>query len=267
MSQNPIEPYKPNYSPSAEPTRREEREYREPRQTSGCFKYLVAGIFAMLLGIGIIAVTVIFSVGSLGKAMDALCLYNCTSDVVEVNVQPFILALKQEAFLETLRSEQVYEIYASNEMPGIVPGRRSLRYKAFMTITAGVDLQLVNEADFSTDGTSITISLPKPQLRDCVLDSQQSFYYERACNYVGCGGLEQVLVDRAYEMPVSEGYDLLLAEAWENAVEAVTDIAVNFGYENVNVQQSSTDVFYVSADSTCKIPPELLPQPTPTPIP
>ncbi len=264
MSQNrDVEPYQPNFSSGVQPT--------SPPvvKQAGClersFRLLViAGISAFALICIVVAASAVFSLGSLGESFSEFCLYNCESDVIEVNVQPFILALKQEAFLETLRSPQVYEIYASNEMPGVIPGRRSMRYKAFMTITAGIDLQLVENSDFVTDGTSITITLPKPQLRDCVLDTQQSFFYEKSCNYVGCGNLEEILVNRAYEMPTTEGYEILLTEAWENAVQEIDKMARNFGYQTVTIQQTSDDMFYVSNDSTCKVPPELL-QPTPTP--
>lgn len=266
MSQKDLEPYQPNFSAASEPTRRAEESYREGRR-SGCMeRALVYSVTMIVFACILVAGMAMFSVGVIGDSLSEFCIYDCDTDVVEVDVQPFILALKQEAFLETLRSEQVYEIYASNEMPGIIPGRRSMRYKAFMTITGGVDLQLVEEADFSSDGTSITITLPKPQLRDCVLDSQTSFFYEESCNYVGCGNLEEVLVDRAYEMPVSEGYEILLTEAWENAVEAVTDMAQNFGYEIINIQQTSEEMFFVSNDSTCKIPADFAtPQPTAAP--
>lgn len=256
-----LEPYQPNFSPGLQPERRED-PIRERRRGAGClergFIYLLS---AGLISCAIFAAFALFSVGAIGEAFSDFCIYNCASDVIEVDVQPFILALKQEAFLETLRSPQVYEIYASNEMPGIVPGRRSMRYKAFMTVTAGVDLQLVENSDFVADGTSIVVTLPKPQLRDCVLDSQQSFFYERSCNYVGCGNLEEVLVDRAYEMPTTEGYDILLTEAWENAVKAVEEMAHNFGYDMVTIQQSAEDISFVSKDSTCKLPPEATPTP------
>jgi hypothetical protein len=169
-------------------------------------------------------------------------------------VRQIILAVRQEAWLETVRETQALDLQASNDMPGVIPGRRSLRYQAFVTVTAGVDLEQVTDADIVADGNRITITLPHAQLKDCILDLESSRYYDSSCTVIGCGGLETVLRDQAMQAAATQERDRLLAEAWNNAAEEMQNIGESFGADEVAIVQSTEFLGPVAEGGTCYNP-------------
>jgi hypothetical protein len=191
-------------------------------------------------------------------------IFGTGDQITTVEVRQIILAVRQEAWLETVRETQALDLEASNDMPGVIPGRRSLRYQAFVTVTAGVDLEQVTDADIVADGDTVVITLPHAQLKDCILDVESSRYYDSSCTVIGCGGLESVLRAEAMRTAATKDRERLLDEAWNNAAEEMQNIAQSFGAQEVSIVQSTEFLGAVAEGGTCYNPPAV-PLTTPTP--
>lgn len=265
--QQEIEPYEPNYS--ADVDEYEKRPAAPPtRQNAwGCFQNTISILLMVLAVVAIFVALVWYLVfRETTDAAETLVqsIFGTGEQITTVDVRQIILAVRQEAWLETVRETQALDLEASNDMPGVIPGRRSLRYQAFVTVTAGVDLEQVSDADIVADGNRITITLPHAQLKDCILDLESSRYYDSSCTVIGCGGLETVLRDQAMQAAATQERDRLLAEAWNNAAEEMQNIAESFGVEEVAIVQSTEFLGPVAEGGTCYNP-TIDPLITPTP--
>jgi hypothetical protein len=168
-----------------------------------------------------------------------------------------------EAWLETVRETQALDLQASNEMPGDSLERHSMRYQAFVTVTGGIDLELMSADNFEIDGDSLTITLPQAQLRDCTLDIASSNYYDRNCRNAGCGNLEAVLIEVALEAAATQETERLLQEAYEEAVAYMQDLSFISSFEVVTIQRSSEVLGPVATGGTCFASPTPPPRSTP----
>ena len=260
--QQDIEPYEPDYSVN---------QYQgQQRGTNmwGCFQNTIAILLMVLSIVAIMFALVWFMV--LRETTDTAesifhSIFGTGDQITNVEVRQIILAVRQEAWLETVRETQALDLQATNEMPGVLPGTRSLRYQAFVTVTAGVDLQQVNDADITAEGDTVTITLPHAQLKDCILDVEASRYYDSSCTIIGCGGLESVLRQQAMQTAATQDRERLLDEAWNNAAEEMQRIAETVGgVENVAISQGTEFLGPVAEGGTCYNPPPV-PLMTPTP--
>lgn len=273
-----IEAYEPDFSPAVGG----KASHDKPKKRGGI------GFFGCTLGsVGIIGISAliltvfmliayIYSIQTAGDTTSSIFesirgIFE-SEEVIEIDVREFILGVEQQAWLEGARSNNNLDVYASNEWPGILPGRRSLRYDAFVTVTGGVDLELIDSDDFVTDGTSVTVILPPAQIKDCILDEEASAYYDRKCTAAGiidagCGGLEEILRERAIQEASLGEHEMLLTDAFDSVTEIVQNLGYSFGYEEVIVLQSEAPVARVANDGTCYQTPEELITPTPTQVP
>jgi hypothetical protein len=169
-------------------------------------------------------------------------------------------AINQTAFLESARFVlNLPDLYAENEQPGILPGTRSLRYNANVTVTAGVDFALLTPANILVNGTTITVRLPSPQVRDCILDEASSSYYERNCDAagvvdIGCGGLEEILRQNALIASTQADHQQILQEAHRSASEIVQKLVLTVaGVQQVVIERAPDPLPILSAGGTCAL--------------
>ena len=263
-----IEPYEPDYSANVDAYQQRPAPPPRPGQNMwGCIQNTIA-IAVMMAAIAAIFIALVWFL-VLQETTDTAenivqSIFGTGDQITEVEVRQIILAVRQEAWLETVRETQALDLQASNDMPGIIPGRRSLRYQAFVTVTAGVDLEQVTDDDIIADGDTVTITLPHAQLKDCILDVESSRYYDSSCTVIGCGGLESVLRNMAMETAATQERERLLDEAWNNAAEEMQNIAQSFGIGEVAIEQSTDFLGGVAEGGTCYNPPPT-PLVTPTP--
>ena len=266
QNQNPdvdIEPYDPDYAPLGSPRR--EEPVRNRGESGGCFRYFMVITLSTLILAALGTSVMLYGIWKTGDTTTSIfdAIFGDKTEVTQINVRQLILAVQQEAWLETVRETQALDVTAKTEMPGILPGTRSMRYQAFVTVTAGVDMKQMDETDFIADGGSLTVILPNAQIRDCILDQEASRFYERSCNYIGCGDLEEILVSKALETAAIQEQDRILTAAWDNAAEWVQTLGYNVGFETVNIQRDSTFIDPVAREGTCYNHVPLTPTPSP----
>lgn len=167
-------------------------------------------------------------------------------------------ALRQQAWLETIRESAIFpDLYASEDRIGPGTGRDSIRFNAVITITGGIDLDLFTEQDILVDGQTVTLRLPAPQIRDCILDEDKSFYYEENCTLAGvstggCTPLKDILRERAFEAVLDTDFSNLLEDAFSEAEDVISELIYNLGgVENVIIEQSTEEFSDFSEDGTC----------------
>jgi|GEM_PF-6110943 len=171
----------------------------------------------------------------------------------------FVLSEIESTWLETQREVRVYQLFAENTGTIFNIGR-SLRYEANVTVTAGIDLSLLTLDDIEVNGTTVTITIPQPQLRDCILDETTSRYYERNCDAagvvdIGCGGLEAELRDQAPFAALNDDENtIFLADAYVEAAAFLQDLVQVTGIDQVIIQQSTDPLSIVSLGGTCPLP-------------
>jgi hypothetical protein len=279
------EPYQPDYSPALGGNPPPYANYPPPPPSRGpgafgclrdSFALLLLAIVLLALGGGAYWYLTIREAGDTTENVVDNFLDRIFGDGSKappvINVNQLVLAVRQEAWLETSRETHSLDVYAEIPMPSPLPGTRSMRYKALVTVTGGIDLELVSEADFQTseDGQTLFVTLPNAQLRDCILDSDASLYYDESCNYVGCGNLRDLLRDEALKASATYQVERIQGEAFESAAEYMEDFledtleSVGAGGVSVVIQRDSTALPTVSEGGTCYMPP---PPPTPTPSP
>lgn len=167
-------------------------------------------------------------------------------------------ALRQQAWLETMRERAVFpDIYASKDRPGPGTGRDTLRFNAVIIVTAGIDLELLTEDNILVNGSTVTLRLPPAQVRDCILDEQDSFYYDESCDIGGistggCNALKTTLRERALESAAKADFENLREGAFSEAEDVITEIVYSLGgIERVVIEQTTEDIPLFSKDGTC----------------
>jgi hypothetical protein len=256
-----MEPYQPNFSPTLSET--------PPSQSPGCLGCMQRGMLLTFFG-SMVMVILIFALfllsvyqtqstaTSIFDAVSNICLVNCGDSVTQIETGPLVQAIEQQGFLEGARANNnLPNIYASNEWPGILPGRRSLRYNAMVTVTAGIDMENFSPQDIRVDGDTVTVALPPAQVRDCILDEAASAYFDRNCSAigvvdVGCGGLEDVLRAQALQASAQADHAQLLEQAFNSGAEVIQNLLGGFeGVERVVIERSQADVSFYSLAGTC----------------
>lgn len=200
---------------------------------------------------------------SLGKGLAGVevCLVDCGDDVTVIDEGPIIAAIDKEAWFEGARqTDNIPQLTITKPWPvDTITGDRSLRYNAFVEVTAGVDFELIDDVSsvIVVDGRNITITLPPPQVRECVLDETNSFYYDRQCEIVGvvsaCGELEDELRQAAIAAAANADHEELLEEAFEETADFVKGIirATNTKVEKITVLMGDTPISQYSDQGLC----------------
>lgn len=259
-----LEPYEPDYSPAY----RESTPPPPPRPSVGIFGCLRDSLAIVVLGVVVLAM--------LGGAYWYLAvretadttenifesIFGSGDQVTNVDVRQIILAVRQEAWLETVRETHYVEVSADIAMPSPLPGRRSMKYGAFVTVTAGMDLELLADDHFRVEGDTVIITLPNAQTKDCILDEDASRYFDRNCSIVGCGNLEDILRQEALKTAAMYEIERLHQEAFENAAEYLQELGQNLGFEQVEIERDGQTLEPVAKGGTCQI---AIISPTPTP--
>jgi hypothetical protein len=198
-------------------------------------------------------------------------IFDDNQDVTTISVGPIIQAIEQESWLETERTTNTFQVEASNEMPGILPGERTVEFDALVTITAGVDLELLGPQDILADGAIVTVNLPNAQIKDCILDPN-SIVSDKECDIIGvgigCGGLEDEVRVRAISAAIQEGnIETLRTKAFNEAAEQIQDLIenVNPAVEDVRINRRTDPIEIVALNGTCApFAPSITPTAPPT---
>ncbi len=254
--------------------------YLAPRSRGGsCFVQSLLIVCATLIVLVVIFVALPFLglrefrnsvTDPIGKGLESLgeglagvevCLVDCGDDVTVIDEGPIIAAIDEEAWFEGARqTDNIPQLTITKPWPvDTITGDRSLRYNAFVEVTAGVDFELIDDVSsvIVVDGRNITITLPPPQVRECVLDETNSFYYDRQCEIVGvvsaCGELEDELRQAAIAAAANADHEELLEEAFEETADFVKGIirATNAKVEKVTVLMSDTPISQYSDQGLC----------------
>lgn len=185
------------------------------------------------------------------------CLMDCGPEYV-VETGPIIQAITQQSWIEGARAtDNMPNLYIEKDRPGPL-GADSLRYNAFVVVTAGVDLELFSEDDVEVQDNNVVIYLPGPQIRDCILDEQNSAYYDGGCAVAGiiptgvCDNLADELRKQALAAAANTDHTELLSQAFEGASETVLKLVENIeGVEKVTIEQSPKEIPLFSSAGTC----------------
>lgn len=221
-----------------------------------------------LLGVKVVSDAAENSIESVSEALGEVfggCKIDCGPEYT-VNPSIIIQQIEQQSWLEGARATNNFPaLQVIKDRPGPT-GTGSMRYNAFVTVTSGVDLALLSEGSIEVNGGDVVITLPSPQIRDCILDEQNSFYYDRQCEIIGfsveCGDLENELRKQALVQTADAEHTDLLQEAFIGVSNTLRGIIREIdGVERVNfrVSEATTPVF--SGDGTCvnhATPPETL---------
>lgn len=167
-----------------------------------------------------------------------------------------IAAIEREVWLETQRiTLNLPDLSAEKEWAGIIPGTRRLKYNAYVTVTAGIDLELFGLSDVRVEGTTAYIALPPAQIKDCILNESASNYYDYKCSALGvgtfCGDLEDELRERAPREAARANHSETLQLAFDQAAEVVRELVETVGIEEVVINQQSAQRPLVAHGGTC----------------
>lgn len=187
------------------------------------------------------------------------CLFDCGAED-EIDITQIVQKVEQQAWIEGARKiNEKYELHIKRDRPGPL-GTDSLRYDAYVTITAGVDLEWFTEEDIDIQGNNLVIYLPSPQIRDCILNEQDSRFHDDNCAIAGviptgvCDDLEDELRMKALSAASAADADHseLLSQAFEGASETVLKLVENIeGVEKVTIEQSPKEIPLFSSAGTC----------------
>lgn len=277
-----LEPYQPNYSPLVEVPPAPHTP--PPRQGVGLFGCTLGSISIIAISTLLLALIIggmyLFSLYTVGNTttniFDSIAsIFRPGPKVTQLDITQIILQVEQQAWLETVRQTQQIRVEASQPVSAPLIGSidtRTVEYEAYVTVTAGVDLQLLTQESFTVDGSTLTVALPRAQLKDCILDLEASRYTEQDCNVggvvpVGCGGLDEEVRTLALKTAASNDQSALLTDAFNQAAEQVRDLILQSpGVTEVVIQQSADPLPLVANAGTC-IQPETPPTPMPTSTP
>lgn len=107
---------------------------------------------------------------------------------------------------------------------GITSITHSMRMRATVSVTMGLNLELVDPEDIvvDDDNQSVTITLPPTQPIECFMEDIE--YFDRSCVAV-CGDLERKLREEAMDDVVeSEELDVALVGAFEEAQSTIAGL-------------------------------------------
>ena len=244
-------------------------EYERPSRGCGCAPIWIA---AILGGVTILLATMAFIflfatdtrnqlIGNVEDGFN-ICLLDCGDDVLTIEEGPILQALKNTNWQEGVQANRNYpQMKASKDWPvSWLTGSRSLKYNALVRVTAGVDFELIEnwESAVELDGDVLTITIPPPQIRDCILLEEQSSFYDYSCKAVGvvaaCGDLEESLRLQALRSSANDDYETVLNDAFENVGDFLQDLvlSVNSDIRRVYVvMDTNLEVTTFSAAGTC----------------
>jgi HSP20 family molecular chaperone IbpA len=156
---------------------------------------------------------------------------------------PVIVAVRSLARLETaeFHMERVIDLRQKQEhLMGLVDSQDAILLVAAARVSAGIDLQGVNDdaIDLDQETKSVTIRLPAPEVFDAALDEERTYVHSRSTDLLAerSEQLEtearQAAARRLQEAAVEAG---LLRIARDNAKSTVTSLLHSLGFEHVEI--------------------------------
>lgn len=264
--QNDVVSVNERYAPEKSNLR---NEYERPAHGCGCVPIWLASIIG-----GVVVILAVLGLGYvfasdtrdqlIGSVEDGfnICLLDCGDDVLEIDEGPILLTLENTNWHEGTRANRNYpQMEASKDWPvSWLTGSRSLKYNATVTVTAGVDFELVEDWENAVmfEGDELTISIPPPQIRDCILLEEQSTFYDYSCKALGvissCSDLEDALRIQALKSSADDDYETVLNDAFDNVEDFLEELilGVNPDIRRVHVvMNAELEVEALSAEGTC----------------
>lgn len=186
-----------------------------------------------------------------------VCFFDCGPELI-IRTGPILQTLQQQTWIEGVRGTNSFSrLYAEKDRVGPL-GADSLYFDAIVIVTAGIDLEFFDENDIEVKDKDLIIRLPAPQVRDCIIDEQQSAFRDGSCAIGGilptgvCEDLQIELRNQALRASANAEHDDLLEQAFEGASETVTLLLGDIeGVENLIIEKSSKEIPLFSEAGTC----------------
>ena len=243
-------------------------EYEERPRGCGCVPIWVA-----TLGTGLVIILAVMILGFLffsdtrdkiagGLNVNVPCVLNCGDEVTTIEEGPVLIALENTSWHEgTFANRNYPQMEASKNWPASwLTGTRSLKLNAIVKVTAGVDFELIQdwESAVEFENDELTITIPPPQIRDCILLEKQSTFYDYSCKFAGvissCNDLEDALRVQVLKSSANDNYETVLNDAFENVEDFLEELilGVNPDIRRVYiVMDTDLDIMTHSEEGTC----------------
>ena len=170
-------------------------------------------------------------------------IFGCNSASKKVNKKQEVLGLQQMSDLATAEFVVTKIIKASDDKTWYKAGDRKILMSSKATIVAGIDLSKLSEDDFSIDGESITITLPRAKLLYINIKPEdiKTAYEEVSLFRTKFTSQEKNELAVQAENQIKESVPSLgvLVTAETNASLFVDNFLKNLGYKNINISFST----------------------------
>lgn len=174
----------------------------------------------------------------------SLILLGCNSTSTKVNKEQEVMGLQQMSDLATAEYVVTKIIKASDDKTWYKAGDRKILMSCKATIVAGIDLSKLSEEDFSINGESITITLPRAKLLYINIKPEdiKTAYEEVSLFRTKFTSQEKNQLAVQAENQINESIPSLgvLITAETNASLFVDNFLKNLGYKNININFSTT---------------------------
>ena len=171
-------------------------------------------------------------------------LVGCNSASKNANKKKEIMGLQQMSDLATAEYVVTKIIKASDDKTWYKAGDRKILMTCKATIVAGIDLSKLKEDDFSIDGESITITLPRAKLLYINIKPEdiKTAYEEVSLFRTKFTSQEKNQLALQAENQIKESVPSLgvLVTAETNASLFVDNFLKNLGYKNISINFSTT---------------------------
>lgn len=285
QSNKDLEPYEPNFSPGSSPQPYDPYDaparpnpyapaggyppHHDPPPPTVIYRGPGCAERALLISAGscvlIVVIVLAFAwmgIGVIGEIARDINFPFSGDRVIEVDVQHFVLSFQEQAFLETGRELQQVRVTVADQvrLGDLVPmpADRRIELEAYVTVTAGVDLRLMEAGDIRVEDDTMIITLPQVQIKDCIYNVESSrMNYNTYCSTpLGtCRDLEELARNRAMQDAATQNVETIQQRSFESAIFAISDLALQFGHTGpVEVRQSEESLPTVAENGTCYSP-------------
>lgn len=260
----------PDYAPPPVPEQSTLRyEYERKPRGCGCAPAWIATMGGVVvLALAVMGFLFLFASDTrdqlIGNVEDGfnICLIDCGDDVLTIEEGPILQALENTNWHEGVVANRNYpQMEARKNWPvSWLTGTRSLRFNAIVKVTAGVDFELIEDWDSAVEleGDELTITIPPPQIRDCILLEEQSSFYDYSCKFAGvissCSDLEDALRLQALKSSANDDYETVLNDAFDNVGDFLQELVLSVSPDIRRVHvvmDTSLDITTHSEAGTC----------------
>lgn len=204
-------------------------EDTQRRGCSGC-TWGVAGAFGCfsLLALPIV-VALVLGVTTLSSIVSGVTsIFNPPPPTLVFNMTTILEKIQDMSMLTTTRYNYSGIVTVQTDMPALLNSLygRQLMMVAVGSVTAGIDLSKLTEADMANNDGVLTLNLPAPTLQDCFLNEQDTEIVERSGGpFSGATGRDNLDVEsRRYA--VRQFRDKALESGILNEVKLQSQIAL-----------------------------------------